>query len=118
MAYLHMVLMLKALSVNIERVWSSLLASSASVMAVSSARFMVCLSGCDFISICIYGRLGPWVDFGCSQDGVACDKGAVCVDVFVWVPRHVVRADMGWVVRGSYHGYGRVGVLACLPVVE
>jgi hypothetical protein len=48
-----MVLMLKALSVSIERVWSFLLASSASVMAASSARFMVCLSSCDFISICV-----------------------------------------------------------------
>ena len=53
MAYLRMVLMLNALSVSIERVWSFLLASSASVMAASSARFMVCLSGCDFISICV-----------------------------------------------------------------
>jgi len=51
MAYLRMVLMLKALSVNIERVCSCLLASSAMVMATSSARFMVCLSGCDFILI-------------------------------------------------------------------
>ena len=48
-----MVLMLKALSVSIERMWSFLLASSAIVMAVSSARFMVCLSGYDFISICV-----------------------------------------------------------------
>ena len=53
MAYLRMVLMLKAQSVSIERVCSLLLASSASVMADSSARFMVCLSGCDFISICV-----------------------------------------------------------------
>jgi len=53
MAYLRMVLMLKALSVNIERVGSCLLAFSAKVMAASSARFIVCLSGCDFISICV-----------------------------------------------------------------
>ena len=53
MAYLRMVLMLKALSVNIERELSFLLASGARVMAASSARFMVCLSGCDFISICV-----------------------------------------------------------------
>ena len=53
MAYLRMVMMLKALFVSIERVWSFLLASSASVMAASSARFMVCLSGCDLISICV-----------------------------------------------------------------
>ena len=51
MAYLRMVLMLKALSVSIERAGSCLLASSAMVMAASSARFMVCLSGCDLISI-------------------------------------------------------------------
>ena len=48
-----MVLMLKALPVSIERVWSFLLASSASLMVASSPRFMVCLSGCDFISICV-----------------------------------------------------------------
>ena len=53
MAYLRMVSMLKTLSVSIERVWSFLLAPSASVMAASSARFMVCLSGCDYISICV-----------------------------------------------------------------
>ena len=53
MAYLRMVLMLKALSVKMERVWSCLWASSARVIAASSARFMVCLSGCDFISICV-----------------------------------------------------------------
>ncbi len=53
MAYLRMVLMLKAISINIERVWSCLLASSARVMAASSAQFMVCLSGCYFISICV-----------------------------------------------------------------
>ena len=48
-----MVLMLKALSVNIEWVWSCLLASRARVIAASPARFIVCLSGCDFISICV-----------------------------------------------------------------
>ncbi len=53
MAYLRMVLMLKALSVKMERVWLFLFASRAKVMAASSARFMVCLSGCDFISICV-----------------------------------------------------------------
>ena len=53
MAYLRMVLMLKALSVKMERVWLCLLAYRARVMAASSARFIVCLSGCDFISICV-----------------------------------------------------------------
>jgi hypothetical protein len=51
MAYLRMVLMMKALSVKMARVWSCLLALRAKVMAASSARFMVCLSSCDFISI-------------------------------------------------------------------
>ena len=46
MAYLRMVLMLKALSVNIEREFSCVLASSARVMVASSARFI-------------------WVDYGC-----------------------------------------------------
>jgi len=63
MAYLRIVLILEALSANIERVWSFLLASSASVMAASSARYMVCLSGCDFISICVV----VWV-FGLTMD--------------------------------------------------
>ena len=53
MAYLRMVLMLKALSVKMARVWSHWLALRARVMAASSARFMVCLSGCDFTSICV-----------------------------------------------------------------
>ena len=50
-SYLRMVLMLKALSINIEREFSCLFSSSARVMAASSARFIACLSGCDFISI-------------------------------------------------------------------
>ena len=53
MAYLRMILMLKALLVNIDRAFSCLLASSARVVATSSARFIVCLSGCDFTSICV-----------------------------------------------------------------
>ena len=53
MAYLRMVLMMKALSVRIERVWLSLLASSAMVIAATSARLILCLSGWDFISICV-----------------------------------------------------------------
>ena len=48
-----MVLMLKALYVKMARVWSCLLALRARVMASSSARCMVCLSGCDLISICV-----------------------------------------------------------------
>ncbi len=53
MSYLRIVLMMKAMSVKIERVWSCLLAFRARVMAASSARLMVCLFGCDFISICV-----------------------------------------------------------------
>ena len=45
MAYLRMVLMLKALYVRMERVWLNVLASSAMVIAASSARLSVCLSG-------------------------------------------------------------------------
>jgi len=45
MSYLRMGLMLKALSVSIERDWSSLLASSAMVIAASSARLIVCRYG-------------------------------------------------------------------------
>ena len=58
-----MVLMLKALSVKMERVWSFSLALRIRVMAASSARFMVCLSGCDFISIFVV----VWV-FGLTMD--------------------------------------------------
>ena len=46
-------LMLKALSVRIERDGSCLCRSSAIVMVASSALLMVCLSGCDFISMCV-----------------------------------------------------------------
>ena len=46
-------LILKALSVSIERVWSSLLASRAMAIAASSVRLIVRLSGWDFISICV-----------------------------------------------------------------
>ena len=53
MAYLRVLLMLKALSVYVQRMWSSLLASSAIVIAASSARLILCLSGWDFISICV-----------------------------------------------------------------
>ncbi len=53
MAYLRMVLMMKAISVSIERAGLCLFASSAVVMAASSALFIVYLSGCDFISICV-----------------------------------------------------------------
>jgi hypothetical protein len=43
MAYLSIVLMIKALSVSIERMCSSLLVSSDMVIAASSARLIVCL---------------------------------------------------------------------------
>ena len=63
MAYLRIALMLKALFVSIERVWSSLLASCAMAIAASSARLIVCHSGWDFISICVV----VWV-FGFVMD--------------------------------------------------
>ena len=56
MAYLRMVLMMKALSIKVKSFWSNLVASIARVMATSSARLIVCLSGCDFISICVMVR--------------------------------------------------------------
>ena len=52
MAHLRIIFMPNALSVNIKRSWSSFLASSAIVIAASSARLIICLSGRDFISIC------------------------------------------------------------------
>ena len=45
--------MLKALSARIERDGLCLCRSSAVAMAASSALLMVCLSGCDFISMCV-----------------------------------------------------------------
>ncbi len=45
--------MLKALSVSIERDGTCLCRSSAAVMAASSALLIVCLSGCDFIYMCV-----------------------------------------------------------------
>ncbi len=53
MTYLRMVLMLKALTFIIDMVWLSLLASSAMMIAASSARLILCLSGWDFISISV-----------------------------------------------------------------
>ncbi len=53
MAYLRMVLMLEALSDKMASVWSCWLALRAKVMAASPTRFLMCLSGCDFISICV-----------------------------------------------------------------
>ncbi len=53
MAYLRMVFMLKALSASIDMAGLSLLASSAVAIVASSARLIVCLSGWDFISICV-----------------------------------------------------------------
>ena len=66
------------------------------------------------------GGLGPWVDYGCPQDGVAYDEGAVHVDVFCWVPHRAVRADVcgGRGVRGCFQGYGRIWVLVGLSAVE
>ena len=63
MSYLRMVLMLKALSINMEKKSVCLLASSARVIAARSARFIVCFSGCYFISICVV----VWV-FGLTMD--------------------------------------------------
>ena len=51
MAYLRMMLMLKALSVMIERVGLHLLVSSASVIAAISDRMIMCGSGYDLISM-------------------------------------------------------------------
>jgi len=53
MTYFPKVLMLKALSVRIERVWLILLVSRAMMIAASYARLIVCRSGCDLFSICL-----------------------------------------------------------------
>jgi len=53
MAYFRSVLILNALSVNRERIGFSLFASSAMVIAVSSAQLMVWRSDCVLISMCV-----------------------------------------------------------------
>jgi len=79
-AYLRMVLMLKVLSVKIERVWSCLLASSVMVMAASSARFIVCLSGCDFVFVCVVvWVLGLTMDAPKMRFPVTRDRPCRCV---------------------------------------
>ena len=40
------------------------------------------------------------------------------VDVFIWVPRRTIRADVGGIIRGCPHGYGRVWVLVGVSAVE
>ena len=66
--------MLKALSVRIERDWSCQCWSSAVVMAASSALLMVCLSGCDFISMCVMVLcLGSTTDAPSMGLPVICD---------------------------------------------
>ena len=69
-----------------------------------------------YFNVC--GGLGLWVDYGCPQDGVACDNRAVRVDAFFWVPRRTVRVDMGGIVRGRFHGYGGLWVLVGLDADE
>ena len=54
-------LILNALSVRIERDQSCLCRSSEVVMAASSALLMVCLSGCDFISMCAIVTVMPQI---------------------------------------------------------
>ena len=57
------------------------------------------------------GGLGPWVDYGCPQDGVAYDEGAVRVDVFCWVPSRAVRADVGGLFGDAFMGMEGYGSL-------
>ena len=57
MAYLRIVLMLKALSMRIEMEWFSLLDSRAMAIAARSARLIVCRSSCDLISMCVMVRV-------------------------------------------------------------
>ena len=92
MAYLRIVFILKALSVSIERVGLFLLASSASMMAASSARFIVCLSGCHIISICVV----VWV-FGLIMDAPM-------------MGLHVSREPSGYTCSLGFHAarYGRM----------
>ncbi len=62
--------------------------------------------------------LSPGVGNGCPHGGVSCDQGTIRVNVFCWVPRRMKQADVGGVVRVSFHGYGRVRVRVGLSAVE
>jgi hypothetical protein len=64
------------------------------------------------------GDVGPWVDYRSPQDGVACDKRAVRVDVFFWVPCRTIRADLGGIICLCLHGYRGVWVLVGSTAVE
>ena len=88
------------------------------MIAASSARFMVCLLGCDLIIICVCGGLVSWVDYGCPQDRVACDKRTVRIYVFFWVPCRTIRADLGGIICVCLHGYRGVWVLVGLSAIE
>jgi hypothetical protein len=63
------------------------------------------------------GGLDTWIDYGCPQDGVACDQGTVRVDVCFGVPRRPIRSDVCGIIRGCINGYGGVRVLVGLAAV-
>ena len=97
MAYLRIIFMLKALSAYIDRVWSSLLTSSAMVIAASlvdgmSLRLRFYFYMCSGVSF--------WVGYGCPKRGFACDKRSVRVDEICLVPCCVIWAD-SWGVAGG-----------------
>ena len=66
------------------------------------------------------GGLGPRVDYRCPQDGVDYDKGAIRVDVFFWVPRRTMRADVGrgggcsGILSWVWKGKGPCMLVCCL----
>ncbi len=64
------------------------------------------------------GGVGPWVDYGCPLDGVACDNRSVRVGVVLWVPCCMIRADLGGIICVCLHGYGGVWVLVGLTAIE
>ena len=67
--------MIKAMSARIKRIGSCLCWSSGVVMAASSALLMVCLSGCDFISMCVMVLcLGSTTDAPRVGLPVICDR--------------------------------------------
>ena len=84
-------------------------------MAVSSARFMVCLSSCDFISICVV----VWV-LGLTMDaprmGLPVTREPSVYILLGSTPHYTVGCGGG--IRGCIHGYGGVWVLVGLVAVE
>ena len=110
MAYLRSVLMLNAMSLDMERVWLRLLVSSAKAISVNSARLIVWRSGCDLISICVvFCVVGFTID--ATKVGVS-----VTWDPSVYMKSFGSHAAQYGRIRVESDVYGFMGVEANLSV--